>query len=73
MIISSQTSIQDQVIADIEERKRLGMKSYGTLLYADNGRDMLRDLYEELLDACCYLRGLMEERSAHPPGSAGSS
>lgn len=60
-IIPEKKSVQDMVIEDIEERKKIGLENYGTLLYTDNGRSMLQDLYEELLDACCYLRGLLEE------------
>lgn len=60
-------SIQDQVIADLEARKQIGLKSYGTLLQPHNGRDMLQDLYEELLDACCYVKGAMIERDADVP------
>lgn len=54
-------SIQDQVIADLEARKELGFSKYGTLLYAKNGRSFAQDLYEELLDAACYLKGMMLE------------
>jgi hypothetical protein len=54
--------IQDLVLADIEARKQLGIKKYGTALQAGNGRDMLQDLYEELLDACIYIRGEIENR-----------
>lgn len=55
-------SVQDRVIADIEERKRVGMERYGTLLRPRNGRDMLRDAYEEALDLAIYLRGALDER-----------
>lgn len=56
--------IQDLVLADIEARKQLGIRKYGTALQAGNGRDMLQDLYEEILDACIYLRGLIEENKS---------
>ena len=56
--------IQDMVIADIEARKAEGIKRYGTVLQPHNGRDSLRDLYEELLDAAMYTRQLMEERQS---------
>lgn len=55
-------SIQALVRADLEERERLGVERYGTPLRAHNGRDGLMDLYEELLDAACYARQLIEER-----------
>lgn len=57
-------SIQDQVIADLEERKKLGLRKYGTLLQPNNGRDALRDAYEEVLDLCCYLAQVLTERSS---------
>jgi hypothetical protein len=57
-------SMHDLVIADVEARKAFGLKKYGTLLQAHNGRDALRDLYDELLDAIVYVRQLMEERDA---------
>jgi hypothetical protein len=60
-------SLQDQVIADLGERKTLGLERYGTLLFPHNGRDMLQDLYEELLDACCYIKGVMAERDNPQP------
>lgn len=49
-------SMQDLVLADIEARKAIGLQRYGQLLKADDGRDNLRDLYEELLDAAIYAR-----------------
>lgn len=55
-------SIQDQVIQDIESRKEIGLKEYGTLLYSDTKGDMLQHLYEELLDAACYIKTLMARR-----------
>lgn len=54
--------IQDLVMADIEARKELGLKKYGTLLQPFNGRNMLQDAYEESLDLCIYLRGRLEEQ-----------
>ncbi len=55
-------SIQDMVIADMETRKAIGLQRYGTLLQPNNGRDMLRDAYEEALDLAVYLRGAIAER-----------
>ncbi len=49
-------NMQDLVIADLEARKQVGLQRYGQLLKADDGRDNLRDLYEELMDALVYLR-----------------
>lgn len=55
-------SAHDLVIADLAERKAFGLAKYGVTLQANNGRDTLQDLYEELLDALCYTRALIEER-----------
>lgn len=49
------------MIADIEERKNLGLRKYGTLLQPFNGRSFLLDAYEEVLDLAVYLRGKIEE------------
>lgn len=54
--------IQDLVIQDIKERKAMGERKYGTALQAGNGRDMLQDAYEEVLDLAVYLRGCIEEQ-----------
>lgn len=55
-------SIQSMVRADLEYREQVGIQRYGTPLHAHNGRDALRDAYEESLDLACYLRQMMEER-----------
>ena len=54
--------IQSMVIADIEARRELGIRRYGTALQAHNGRDALRDAYEEALDLAVYLRQVIAER-----------
>lgn len=60
--------IQDLVIADIEARKQVGIKRYGTVLQPFNGRSALLDAYQEALDLCQYLRQLLyeEEHTAKP-------
>jgi hypothetical protein len=55
-------SVQALVRQDLVERERLGIQRYGTPLQAFNGRDALRDAYEEALDLCCYLRQALTER-----------
>lgn len=37
------------------------MRKYGTYLQAFNGRNSLRDAYDEALDLCMYLRQKIEE------------
>lgn len=54
--------VWELVIADMKERDRIGEQRYGTRLQANNGRDALVDLYQELLDAAVYTRQLIEER-----------
>lgn len=56
--------IQSMVLADLEARRQVGIQRYGTALQAFNGRDVLRDAYEEALDLCVYLRGVIAERDA---------
>lgn len=50
------------VIEDMKARDRFGREKYGTPLQPHNGRDSLRDAYEEALDQCVYLRNAIEER-----------
>lgn len=60
-VANDSTSIHDLVIADMTERKRFGYEKYNTYLQAHNGRNALRDAYEEALDLACYLRQALEE------------
>lgn len=62
---NDRVAIQSLVRADLETREQVGISRYGTSLQAHNGRDALRDAYEEALDLACYLRQLIEERD-HP-------
>lgn len=61
VVVEDEPFIQDLVLADIEERKQHGIRKYGTALQAGNGRSMLQDAYEEVLDLAVYLRGLLRE------------
>jgi hypothetical protein len=58
--------VQSMVIADIRRRREVGIERYGTALQPHNGRDALRDAYEEALDLACYLRQAMAERDGEP-------
>ena len=51
-----------KVLTDIGSRHALGVKKYGTGLQPFNGRDALKDAYEEALDLCFYLRQALYER-----------
>ena len=62
-IINDHVDIQSMVIADIEARRELGIRRYGSALQPHNGRNALLDLYEELLDAVAYIKQrLVEEQ-----------
>jgi hypothetical protein len=50
------------VMVDMAGRDKLGRERYGTPLQAHNGRDALRDAYEEALDMAVYLRCAIFER-----------
>jgi hypothetical protein len=54
-------SMHDLVIADIQSRKDFGLAKYGSILQAFNGRDGLKDAYEEVIDLIVYLRQKLEE------------
>jgi hypothetical protein len=51
------------VIQDIRKRAKVGKKTYGVYLQANNGRDALMDAYEEALDLAKYLRQKIEEEN----------
>lgn len=55
-------AIQDLVMEDLARRKALGIIRYGTPLQPHNGRDALRDAYEEAMDLTQYLRQAIFER-----------
>lgn len=59
---TSGPSMHDLVIEDIQERKDYGLNKYNSLLQAHNGRNFLKDLYEELHDATVYARGALVEQ-----------
>lgn len=50
------------VLADMKERRLHGIEKYGVPVQPFNGRDPLIDLYQELLDACVYIRQEIEQR-----------
>jgi hypothetical protein len=60
-IPNNKPSIHDLVIEDMHSRKEMGLKKYGTILQADNGRNALKDAYEEVLDLAMYLKQKLEE------------
>jgi len=55
-------AIWDLVMQDIKDRDQFGEKKYGTRLQPFNGRNVLKDLYQELLDSVVYVRQLIYEQ-----------
>ena len=62
-IHTDETPVWELVIQDMKERDHEGRRKYGTPLQASNGRDPLKDLYQELLDAAVYVRQEIERRN----------
>jgi len=50
----------------LAERERIGIERYGTTLRTHNGRDVVRDLREELADAYVYLQQVTLEQGVEP-------
>lgn len=59
---SEHPCIQDLTIADLQQRKAIGIQRYGTALHGFNGRNAMVDLYQELIDAVQYCRQEIYER-----------
>lgn len=57
----------DWVAKDLEERKMVGIETYGRFLNQDSPEDMLQMAYEEVLDLACYLRTEIEKRKDQAP------
>ena len=60
--------VYERVIEDMRARADMGLRKYGTYLQACNGRDGLRDAYEEVLDLAVYLRQVIDERDERMSG-----
>ncbi len=56
------TGIEAEVIRDIADRQRLGIKKYGCTV-AESTDDMLQHAYEESLDLCVYLKAEIIKRT----------
>lgn len=59
---SEHPAVWPMVLADMAARDAEGRRKYGVPLQPHNGRDALRDAYEEALDLCVYLRQALYER-----------
>lgn len=60
-------SVQDALKQFIEDRKAVGIERYGTTLQPFNGRDALRDAFEESVDLATYLAQCIIERDGRLP------
>ncbi len=63
----SSQPVTAEVIADLRAREQRGIETYSQTLHTHNGRDALRDLYEELLDGARYAKQAMMERDSAKP------
>ena len=54
--------VYNLLVEDLETRYKIGMQRYGKALRPFNGRDALRDAYEEAIDLAFYLRQSIYER-----------
>ena len=55
-------AVTNKVIMDMAARSEVGRLKYGEVLTTNNGRNMLRDAYEEALDLTQYLKGELMEK-----------
>lgn len=60
-VINKHPAVWTLVMEDMAMRDKIGKERYGVALQPHNGRDSLRDLMEELLDATVYTRCFIEE------------
>ncbi len=68
---ASSTPVMHKLVQqDLEERLKVGIRRYGQPLQAFNGRNALRDAYEEVLDLAVYLRQAIYEQEASSPTEA---
>ncbi len=58
------------LVDGIRRRKKMGYEEYGMILRTENGRSFLIDAYQEAIDLCVYLRGLIEELESKGEGAA---
>ena len=57
----TQISTTDKVCRDLKVREQFGIVKYGHTVDKSSD-DMLQHLYEELLDAACYIKTEIERR-----------
>lgn len=60
--------VQAILIRAIQERMQFGIRKYGRPLETNNGRDPLRDMWEEMLDMVSYFTQYVLEQGVVLPG-----
>lgn len=60
--INDEPFVADALMEFIQHRKQVGIERYGTPLQPHNGRDCLRDAFEEAVDLATYLAQAIIER-----------
>lgn len=60
--MSAQPEVADLVLADLAQRKKMGIAKYGRPLTAFTLQDNLWEAYEEQMDHLIYLRAEIERR-----------
>lgn len=60
--VNTNAPVVEWVVAFLDERAYLGEQKYGTKLQPHNGRDALRDAFEEAVDLAMYLAQALIER-----------
>lgn len=63
--VGGKGDVMREVILDIEGRITHGEEKYGQRVRAFNGRDAMRDLYQELMDALVYTKQNLMEGHDH--------
>lgn len=62
--VDCQTRLINRINSEIPRRREVGIQRYGTALQPFNGRNALRDLWEELADASTYFMQVDAEYEA---------
>ncbi len=59
---NNEPAVWDLVIEDMKDRDKFGVSKYNTRLKPFDGRDNLKDIYQELLDGVVYCRKEIYQR-----------
>ncbi len=59
---SKTDAVMLHVLDDMKDRYEFGLRKYGKPVKPFDGENYLQHLYEELLDACVYIKATIEEK-----------